>query len=138
MVGLRKRIPFEFVLEALFPARPRTNPMFGCTAIYVADKIVFILREKDAPAADNGVWVATTREHHDSLRRELPSIRSIGVFGTEATGWQNIPVDSPTFESEALRACELVLEHDTRIGKVPAKRKPRAPRPRRPTLKARR
>lgn len=41
----RKAIPFAFVLEALADLKPRTNPMFGCLAVYVGPKIVMVLRE---------------------------------------------------------------------------------------------
>src|SRR5690242_17807955 len=66
----RKAPPYEFVLEALAPLRPRTNPMFGCLAVYAGEKIVLILRDRPAHTADNGVWLATTREYHESLRRD--------------------------------------------------------------------
>ncbi len=81
-----KRIPFEFALDAIASQSPRTHPMFGCIAVYVEKKIVLILREKQAGAADNGVWLATTDEHHESLRREFPNMRSIQVFGGGTTG----------------------------------------------------
>ncbi len=55
-------------------------PTFGCLAVYIANKIVFILRDKRDGTADNGLWLATTEEHHDSLRREFPSMRSIRVL----------------------------------------------------------
>jgi hypothetical protein len=126
----RKTVPFEFVLEALEPLSPRTNPMFGCLAIYVGPKIVLILRDKPTAAADNGVWLATTPEHHESLRREFPHMRSVGVLGKKITGWQILPVDAPDFEESALRACELVIARDSRIGKVPkAKRAKRRKTP---------
>ena len=32
--------------------------------------------------------IATTKEHHVSLRRELPNLRSITVFGFGGSGWQ--------------------------------------------------
>jgi hypothetical protein len=80
-----KAIPFEFVLDELAGVDPWTRPMFGCTAVYVEERIVFILR--DNKDRDNGVWVATTKEHHASLRRELPNLRSIAVFGVGETGW---------------------------------------------------
>jgi hypothetical protein len=115
----RKRIPHEFVLEALSELRPRTNPMFGCLAVYIGEKIVLILRDKPSYSADNGVWLATTHEHHESLRREFPSMRSIQLLGKEVTGWQVLPADASNFESDALRACELVMAGDPRIGKVP-------------------
>jgi hypothetical protein len=55
-------------------------------------------------------------------------MRSIQVLGKQVTGWQVLPVDAPDFESAALRACELVLAGDARIGKIPGARtsKPRS------------
>jgi len=114
----RKPIPYGFVLDAISTLSPYTRPMFGCLAIYVKDKIVLILRDKPKSTADNGVWLATTQEHHQSLRREFPNMRSIQLLGKPITGWQVIPVDAPDFESAALRACELVLAGDARIGKI--------------------
>jgi hypothetical protein len=120
----RKRNPHEFVLSALAAVSSRTRSMFGCLAIYVEAKIVLILRDKHNDTADNGVWLATTEEHHESLRREFPNMRSIQIFRKRVTGWQVLPADAPDFEEAALRACELVLSGDPRIGKVPkAKRR---------------
>jgi len=119
----RKAIPFEFVLDALSALEPVTRPMFGCLAIYVGQKIVLILRDKGGQHPDNGVWLATTLEHHESLRGEFPNMRSISVFGPDVTGWQVLPADAPDFEESALRACELVIARDPRIGKVPKSKK---------------
>jgi hypothetical protein len=119
----RKPIPHDFVLDVLAPLSPETRPMFGCVAVYVADKIIFALRDKPASHSDNGVWLATTVEHHESLRREFPSMRSIRVLGKKVTGWQVLPADAPDFETAAMLACELVLDGDTRIGKVPESRR---------------
>jgi len=118
-----KKIPFEFVIEALEKLNPRINPMFGCHAIYVGEKIVLILRKREDFEDDNGIWLATTPEHHESLKRDFPSMRSIGLFGEKVTGWQNLPFDSVDFEESAMRACELILKHDQRIGKVPKAKK---------------
>ncbi len=119
----RKPIPHEFVLDALASLSPRTNPMFGCVAIYVGEKIVLILRDKPTATDDNGVWLATTHEHHESLRRDFPNMRSIAVLGKKVTGWQLLPADADDFEDAALRACDLVLAGDPRIGKVPGARR---------------
>jgi len=127
----KKSAPFEFVLDALAAISPWTRPMFGCLAVYVEEKIVLILRDKPSNRDDNGVWLATTKEHHESLRREFPNMRSIRVLGTKVTGWQLLPSDAADFEEAALRACELVLAKDPRVGKVPASKRrasSRAPR----------
>jgi hypothetical protein len=97
--------------------------MFGCLAVYVGDKIVLILRDRRDATADNGVWLATTVEHHESLRQEFPNMRSIQVFRTKVTGWQVLPADAPDFEESALAACELIVARDPRIGKVPGARR---------------
>jgi hypothetical protein len=120
---LRKAVPHEFVLEAIAALSPETRSMFGCLAVYVDDKIVLILRDKRDETADNGVWLATTEEHHESLRRDFPNMRSIQVFRKKITGWQVLPVDAPDFEEAALRACELIVAGDPRIGKVPGARR---------------
>jgi hypothetical protein len=120
----RKAVPHPFVLDAIVALSPTTRPMFGCLAVYVENKIVLILRDKRDESADNGVWLATTEDHHDSLRREFPNMRSIQVLGKGVTGWQVLPADAPDFEEAALRACERILARDPRIGKAPgAKRR---------------
>ena len=118
-----KAVPFEFVLDALSALSPYTRPLFGCLAVYVQDKIMLVLRDKRTSTVDNGVWLATTREHHESLRRDFPGMRSIKVLGKEVTGWQVLPADAPEFEEAALRACELILAGDPRIGKGPGARR---------------
>lgn len=115
--------PHEFVLDEIARLAPVTRPMFGCVAVYVEDKIVLILRDKPKSRADNGVWLATTTEHHESLRREFPRMRSIRVFGKEPTQWQVLPADDPDFEAAAMRACRLILARDPRIGRVPKARR---------------
>ncbi|HEV3192005.1 MAG TPA: hypothetical protein VGY54_15950 [Polyangiaceae bacterium] len=95
-----KTVPFDFVLEELAALDPWTRPMFGCTAVYIEEKIVFVLRDKKDDD-DNGVWIATTKEHHESLRHDLPKMRSITVLGVGETGWQVLP-STPT---SSRRAC---------------------------------
>jgi hypothetical protein len=122
-VNQRKAVPHRFVLDAIAALSPTTRPMFGCLAVYVADRIVLILRDKRDETADNGVWLATTKDHHESLRREFPNMRSIQVLGKGVTGWQVLPADAPDFEEAVLRACERILAADPRIGKVPGARR---------------
>ena len=119
-MAAKKEIPFDFVLEELAKASPYTKPMFGCTAVYVGDKIVLILRKKDDYISDNGVWIATTHEHHASLKKDFPMMRSIKVFSEGGpTGWQVLPEKNGAFEEAVTRACQFILAGDPRIGKIP-------------------
>jgi hypothetical protein len=130
-----KATPHEFVLDAIAHLIPTTRPMFGCVAVYVGEKIMLILRDKAKPPEDDGVWLATTAAHHESLKRDFPSMRSIQVFGTALTSWQVLPSDSSDFEAAALLACELIAARDPRIGKVP-KRRSKVKSPRRPSSRS--
>lgn len=40
-------------------------------------------------------------------------------FGPGPTGWQVLPVNSDDFEESVIKACQLVIKRDPRIGKVP-------------------
>jgi hypothetical protein len=125
IVARKKSVPFAFVLEELEELEPYTKPMFGCTAVYVGERIVLILRERPTRTDDNGVWLATTREHHESLGKDLPSMRSIGVLADGGiTGWQSLPADGEHFEDEVLRACAFIRAGDARIGKIPKRKTP--------------
>lgn len=95
--------------------------------MYVGEKIVLVLRDRPSVPRDNGVWIATVREHHETLRPELPSMRSITVLGEQSSGWQIIPKDADSFEDEVLHACALIRARDLRIGKVPKPRRRATP-----------
>jgi hypothetical protein len=118
-----KPIPFDFVLEQLYSVHPIVRPMFGCYAVYAQHKIVLILRDKADFRHDNGVWLATNYEHHEALRKDFPSMRSIKLFGGKESGWQNLPSDALDFEEAVMKACGLILRGDQRIGKEPEPRR---------------
>jgi hypothetical protein len=117
---------FPFVLDELAKLPVTLRSMFGAQALYLHGKIVFIRRIGKNYPEDNGLWVATTPEHHASLHAEFPSLRSIGLFGGSPTTWQNLPLDAPDFEESALRLCAHVRAGDPRIGKVPGVKKKKA------------
>ena len=126
-----KATPFQFVLEALedspLSARLRTRKMFGSLAVYVDEKIVFVLRRRQGETArDDGIWIASKQEYIASLKQEFPVLRSIEMFeGTGRTGfsnWLNLPEDQETFEETALELCRLVIHQDKRIGRIPNRR----------------
>ena len=96
--------------------------MFGCHAVYIGRKIVLVLRQRASHPSTNGVWIATRKEHHASLKSLFPSMRSIDFLGKGVTNWQVIPEEAGDFESSVLAACELILRSDARIGTVPKTR----------------
>lgn len=122
------QIPFPFVLDELDSLNPRTRPMFSCLGVYAGEKIVLALRKRETSTDDNGVWIATKPEHHASLRKIFPSMRSIYVLGGGAeTNWQIIPEQADDFEESVLKICSLIKKGDERIENIPKKKKAKTP-----------
>jgi len=121
----KKPIPFNFVFEYLEPLPYTVKPFFGCHGVYVGNKIMLILRERPDHAEVNGVWLATTHEHHQSLKKIFPSMLSVSILnnGEGETAWQMIPVSANDFESSVLELCQMIRRKDVRIGRVPKKRR---------------
>lgn len=125
---LRRTIPFEFVLDCLGPLAFTVKPMFGMWAIYVDQKIVLILKQKNDNPDTNGVWIATYKEHHKSLKNEFPSLHSISSssIGIDETEWQVLPIDTEDFETSVRKVCELIKHNDSRVGRIPKPRQTRS------------
>lgn len=128
-------VAHSFILETLQDSRIanqiRVNPMFGCHAIYVGEKIVLMTRQREASPRDNGMWVIVNPDHNAQVRAEFPALRPIELFesGKEGTpSWLCLPEDSENFESDALAIVEHVIRRDERFGKVPISAKRKAKR----------
>ena len=122
----RQKPPHPFVLEALAPLNPEVRRMFSGFAVYVGDRIVCMLRDHQKSPRDNGVWLVLSDSISPAdpeLRREFPSLRSIDLLGDKIRHWLLIPSDSSGFEKEALHACDLLLHHDPRLGRIPESRR---------------
>lgn len=125
-------LAYPFVLEELqslmSPDRLRVKAMFGSHALYVDEKIVFILRSKGT--RDDGVWVALSDPvHAPAMRKAYPALRGIEMFAERAfTDWLNLPASEEGFEEVALELCALIGKRDSRLGKVPKGRKKKATR----------
>lgn len=122
---MKKKIPFEFVLDYLHPLEITIRPMFGCHAIYANEKILFILRKREDHSDANGMWIATGREYHESLKKELPSMKSVLLLsdGKGETNWQMIHEEEDDFEESAIKICGMILLKDIRIGRIPKLKK---------------
>ena len=122
----KQKPPHPFVVEALMPLSPEVRRMFSGFAVYLSDHIVCMLRDSPKSPRDNGVWLVlseSTNPADPELRREFPSLRTIELLGGQIGHWLLIPSDGPGFEIEALHACDLMLRHDPRIGRIPKSRK---------------
>lgn len=116
-----RKIPFDFVLDNIFSLNPVVKPMFGCHAIYIGEKIFLILRDKKENPEANGIWIATSKEYHESLKKEIPSLKTIDILsgGKGETNWQMISNEDDNFETYAIKICELIRKADKRLGKIP-------------------
>jgi hypothetical protein len=118
--------PHPFVLEALAPLHPEVRRMFSGFAVYLGDSIVCMLRDHPKSPRDNGVWLVLADgvdPADPQLRREFPSLRPIELLRNKIGHWLLLPSDSPSFENEALHACDLLLHRDPRLGRVPVSRR---------------
>jgi hypothetical protein len=122
----KKKVPHEFVLEALAEVNPEVRRMFSGFAVYIGNRLVLMLRDHARSPQDNGVWLVLaegTNPADQELRREFPSLRKIDLLGGAIGHWLLIPSDGPDFESEALHVCELLLRRDPRLGRIPKSRR---------------
>jgi hypothetical protein len=113
-------------VEALAPLEPEVRRMFSGYAVYLGDRIVCMLRDHVKSPKDNGVWLVLSESVNPAdpaLQREFPSLRRVELLGGKISHWLVIPSDSPTFEEEALHACDRLLHHDPRFGRVPKSRR---------------
>jgi hypothetical protein len=114
-------IPYEFVFDYL-PTGIIVKKMFGMHYVYWGKKIMMILRKRDNESDLNGIWLATAKKHHESLKRAIPELGSFFIDGDERHGnWLLIPGDAEDFEEAAIKICELISHGDQRIGNVTEK-----------------
>lgn len=113
-----QKIAFDFVIEQLYSRHPQVKPMFGAHGVYIDNKIICILRKRESYPNDNGIWIASPSENHESLKTLIPVLRKIEMFDENASDWLLIPFDDEEFETYANTFCSLVLHGDLRIGKV--------------------
>ena len=111
------RVPYDFVLQYLYPVRPRKHKMLGGMGLFVAEKNVLFLRERDNHPEFNGVFVATQPEYFDSLNEEIHSSNMEFDIDGSYHSWIFISEDLDDFNEKVKKACELIKLGDRRIGK---------------------
>ncbi len=113
-------MPFDFLLSDL-PAGIIVTPAIGMFYIYFNGKIVLIFRRTNKNQQHNGIWISTTREHHDSLKADVPAVAQFELEEGFDTAWLLLSDKHDDFESAAVRICQMVSRKDPRIGKVTPK-----------------
>jgi hypothetical protein len=110
-------VPYDFVFDYL-PQNVVVKPMFGMYYLYFNKKIMLILRKASKNLDMNGIWIATSKEHHQSLEKDIPALVDFIDNGEmHDSNWRLIKDDHDDFETAAIQVCELIAHGDKRIGK---------------------
>jgi len=119
---VKKPLPYDFLLDYLPPAVV-IKPAIGMYYIYFEGKIVLIFRKVAKNPQHNGLWIATRRDYHASLKADLPAVTDF-VFGEDEAfepNWLLLQDGHDDFEDAAIAICELIAQRDKRIGKATVK-----------------
>lgn len=114
-------MPFDFVLDYLFPLQPFIKRMFGNYAVYAGDKIYLATRLSEKDPVDNGIWIGTEVKHHESLMAEFPELTNLNSYRIKK--WLLLPDTAEGFEEIARELCLLMVAEDPRLGVVPPKKR---------------
>ncbi|PWT94687.1 MAG: hypothetical protein C5B55_02320 [Blastocatellia bacterium] len=115
--------PFPFILDELSPLRPTIKRAFGLTYVYLGERLLCGLRDSAKQRGSNGLWLFTTSEFVDSLGSEFDGLPKHYLWRNGNKAWVILASRLSNFEEYALRACELMLSNDRRIGRVAPGRK---------------
>jgi hypothetical protein len=114
-------VPYDFVFDYL-PTSITVKKMFGMHYIYLGKRIMLILRKRDNNPELNGIWIATDKEHHATLKKDAPELGPFFLDGDERHGnWLMLPDDAEDFETAAIKVCEYITHGDPRIGRLTEK-----------------
>ncbi len=109
--------PFDFVFDYL-PTNITVKKMFGMYYIYLGKRILLILRKSDNQPEWNGIWIATSKDHHQSLKNNVPELGAFFLDGDDRhSNWLLLQDDAEGFEGAAIKVCELIAHGDGRIGR---------------------
>src|SRR5262249_40547573 len=122
-LGAKKKIPFDFALEELDALSPEVKPMFGGFIVYIGEKMTLFLYDGEKLQGFKGVSLATSPEHYRSLAQEFSATRDVEPQKIGEHPWLHIQAGAADFEEQVLKACEMILNGDLRIGREPDPKK---------------
>jgi hypothetical protein len=89
-------LPYDFFFDYLPEDRIEIKKMFGHNCVYFDGLMVMFMIAKDGNP-DNGICLATSKDHIASLSKEIKSLRHLESYGPDSTDWRLIPADSNKF-----------------------------------------
>ena len=113
-------MPHKFILDYLKPKQPLVKKIFENYAVYIEDKIFLTTRRNLKKPCDDGIWVGTSTDYHQSLREQFPSLTNLNLYNIKK--WLFLPAKAQDFEKTAIQLCELIKSGDPRIGVSPVKK----------------
>src|SRR5262245_21921974 len=122
-VNAKKKVPFAFPIEELGALSPEVKPMFGRFAVYIDEKMILFLYDQEKWPDFKGVSLATTPEQYRDLAQEFSSTRDAEPQKIGKHPWLLLPSSAVDFEEQVLKACEMILSGDPRIGRAPEEKK---------------
>jgi hypothetical protein len=96
--------------------------MFGGFVVYLGEQMILFLYDQEKWPNFKGVSLASTPEHYRSLAQEFSSTRDAEPQRIGKHPWLLIPAGAVDFEEQVLKACEMILNGDPRIGRAPEKK----------------
>lgn len=114
----RKALPFPFIFDELDPLRPTVKRAFGFVYVYLDDRLLCGARNSEKQPNTNGLWLFTSNEHVESLLAEFPGLSKRQVWRSGKNAWIILASKLDKFEEFAFKACELMLNGDSRIGRL--------------------
>lgn len=118
---MAKSVPYNFVLDYL-PNSIVIKYMFGWHYVYWGKKLMIVLSKVAKRSEWDGVWIATEKEHHESLFNDVPELQPFFMDGVEReSNWLLLPAGAEDFETSAIKICEMISHGDIRVGRFTKK-----------------
>ncbi len=92
--------------------------MFGGLACYFNGLLIAVLMEEEN-SHWNGFLIPTSREHHESLRAEIPGLINHPVLGK----WLYAPMKDSSYDESCESVLRLIRKGDPRLGIIPGVKK---------------
>ena len=114
---MSNKIPYDFVLNYLYPLKPEIKKMLGGYGILEKGKLLLLLRHREIYPEFNGVFVAAQPQFFDALQKEIHLSKMDFNLDGVPHSWIFISEDLPDFEEKVRKTCEMIKAGDERIGK---------------------